>query len=349
MSREKRKLDHIRLALSSPPGGGSDFDDLQFVHRSLPETNLEDCCLNTQIGGLALSSPVFINAMTGGAAAAKEINQRLAEAARETGVALAVGSQRAALINPELVDTYRIVRKVNPHGIIIANLGAGASVDDAQRAIEMVEANLLQLHLNVPQELVMPEGDRHFKGMLAAIQAVVERVSTPVIVKEVGFGMCRETYTQLKGIGVSIVDVGGRGGTNFVTIENRRRGKGEYEYLTDWGQSTAVSLLEAKGLTGVDLISSGGIRHPLDMAKSLALGAKAVGVAGPILRILTQQGVQGVIEAIGSWHEQLRTIMTLVGTESVEGLTSVPLVVTGKTKQWCEARGIDIRGLAHGR
>lgn len=346
MLRENRKLDHVRLALSSATVTDSDFDDLKFVHRSLPETNCDGCRLNTDIGGLSLSSPVFINAMTGGSAFTKEINTGLAEAARETGVPLAVGSQRAALANPELADTYRIVRKVNPNGIVIANLGAGASVDEANRAIDMIEADMLQLHLNVPQELVMPEGDRNFKGILEMIQRVKEEVGVPVIVKETGFGMSGETYTQLRNAGISIVDVGGCGGTNFIEIENRRRRLQEYSHLSPWGQSTVVSLLEAQEFEELQTIASGGIRNSLDMVKCFALGAKAAGLAGPILRLLSEQGVKGVIDAIRSWHEQLRTVITMLGCVSIDQLTSVPLVVTGKTKDWCEARGIDYYRIA---
>ncbi|MFC4768889.1 type 2 isopentenyl-diphosphate Delta-isomerase [Effusibacillus consociatus] len=346
MSRENRKLDHVRLALSSEAVQISDFDDLHFVHQSLPEVGLEDIRLDTQIGELVLSSPIFINAMTGGAISTKDINQGLAEVARETGVAMAVGSQRAALANPELIDTYRIVRQINPKGVVIANLGAGASVEDAKQAVEMIEADLLQLHLNVPQEVVMPEGDRDFKGILEAIQRVADEAPVPVIVKEVGFGMCRETYEQLKSIGVKIVDVGGRGGTNFISIENQRRSRQEYSHLSGWGQSTAISLLEADGFSDLEFIASGGVRNSLDVAKCLALGAKGVGVAGPILRIFSEQGIEGAVQVIESWHEQLRAVMTLLGAQSLAELKKVPVVIMGRTKEWCELRGIDIRQLA---
>jgi isopentenyl-diphosphate delta-isomerase len=308
---------------------------------------MENCQLDTQIGGLKFGSPIFINAMTGGSISTIEINRDLAAAAKTTGVALAVGSQRAALSNPQLTETYRIVRTVNPEGVIIGNLGADTTVEDAKRAVEMVEANMLQLHLNVPQELVMPEGDRDFRGILRSIEQVVRHLAVPVIVKEVGFGMSSETYRQLMEIGVSQIDVGGRGGTNFIRIENQRRTSDDYPFLYGWGQSTVVSLLELQLIKHpFDVIASGGIRNALDMVKTMILGAKAVGVAGPILRLHAEAGAEGVIQAIDTWHEHLKIIMTMLGVRTIRELSSVPLVITGKSKDWCLARGIDIHRYA---
>jgi isopentenyl-diphosphate delta-isomerase len=345
VTRENRKLDHIKLALSSQKDERSDFDDLYFVHRSLPESSWDNTCIATEIGGLKLSSPIFINAMTGGELSTKQINRGLAVAARETGVAMAVGSQRGALDSRDLAETFRVVRDVNPDGIVIANLGAGATPAEARQAIEMIEANLLQLHLNVPQELIMPEGDRHFIGILDSIRRVVEDSPVPVIVKEVGFGMARETYEQLTSAGVEIVDVGGRGGTNFINIENQRRTAGEYSYLLNWGQTTAVSLLEGRQFRAANqdklaFLASGGIRDALDIAKCMALGASAVGVAGSVLKAFSDTGEIGVINLIQLWHEGIRTVLTMLGISHVTDLQQASLVITGKTKQWCEARNI---------
>lgn len=347
MSREDRKLDHIRLALATAKEEASDFDDLHIVHRSIPGTALENCRLDTQIGGLDLSSPIFINAMTGGAFSTMEINRQLAEVARETGVALAVGSQRAALTNPELIETYRIVRTINPKGIIIGNLGADTDPDDAQRAVEMIEANMLQLHLNVPQELVMPEGDRDFTSILKSIERVVQQLPIPVIVKEVGFGMSAETYRQLSSVGVSTIDVGGHGGTNFIKVENQRRKAKEYNFLSGWGQSTAISLLELQLIDfPFEVVASGGIRNSLDMVKSLVLGAEAVGIAGGILRVVTELGISGAVDTIYHWHEQMKTIMTMMGVQTIKELQQVPVVISGFCKDWCQARGIETERFA---
>ncbi|MGZ4122079.1 MAG: type 2 isopentenyl-diphosphate Delta-isomerase, partial [Tumebacillaceae bacterium] len=265
MSIEQRKLDHVRYALELPTTMENGFSDLRFVHRALPDCDVADVSLATSIGGLTLSSPILINAMTGGAERTEQINRDLAEVAKRTGIAMAVGSQRAALKDERLMRTYAVVREVNPDGILIANLGAGASVADAQRAIDMIGANLLQLHLNAAQELTMPEGDRAFRGLTDAIAEVAAKVSVPVIVKEVGNGMGAETFAKLATTGVRVIDVAGSGGTNFVSIENQRRTTFHYEQLEGWGQTTAISLLEAQAYREkFDLIGSGGVMSAMD-------------------------------------------------------------------------------------
>jgi isopentenyl-diphosphate delta-isomerase len=347
VSIEQRKLDHVRYALELPVTQRTGFSDLSFVHRALPECNLADVSLATKVGGLDFSSPIFINAMTGGAEETERINRDLAILARETGIAMAVGSQRAALKEARLERTYRVVREVNPDGIVIGNLGAGATPEDAQRAVDMIGANLLHLHLNVAQELTMPEGDREFRGIVERIQAVVEQVSVPVIVKEVGNGMSAETFVKLAAIGVPVVDVAGMGGTNFVTIENQRRPGQRFAQLEGWGQTTAVSLLEAQAFRGqFDLIGSGGVQTAMDAAKCLALGAKAVGVAGAILRPLMEHGVSFAVDLVRHWQEELRVILTLQECRTVAELAERPLIVRGETAEWCRLRGIDIESLA---
>lgn len=336
-------MDHIRLALKSQSlSSFSAFDEVQMIHKSIPEINLSDVSLRTCLGDIQLESPIIINAMTGGANSTESINRDLGVISRETGVSIAVGSQKSALNNSAYDKTYRIVREKNSKGIVIANISADSSVDDALRAVEMINANFLQIHLNVPQELVMPEGDREFKGNLHKIHKMINSVPVPIIVKEVGFGMCRETYVQLKQAGVSLIDVGGFGGTNFIQIENHRRISPDYEFLSNWGQPTAISLLESLEFQQqIDFISSGGIRHPLDMIKSFALGAHAVGIASLILKTLTEEGIDRCISLINNWHEQLRTIMNMLGCTSISELACCPLIISGYNKEWCESRGIN--------
>jgi len=344
---EQRKLDHVRYALELPVTHNTGFSDLRFVHRALPDCDLAEVSLATKVGGLTFSSPIFINAMTGGADETERINRDLAELARRTGVAMAVGSQRAALKDPRLARTYTVVREVNPHGIVIGNLGAGATPDDAKRVIEMIDANFLHLHLNVAQELTMPEGDRAFRGLAEKIRAVVESVDVPVIVKEVGNGMAAETYAKLRELGVAIVDVAGMGGTNFVSIENQRRPGHRFHQLEGWGQTTAVSLLEAQTYREqFDLLGSGGIQSALDVAKCLALGARAVGVAGALLRPLMAHGVDYVVELVEHWHDELRAVLVLQECRTVSELAERPLIVRGETADWCRLRGIDLERLA---
>ncbi|MGV3467239.1 MAG: type 2 isopentenyl-diphosphate Delta-isomerase [Heyndrickxia sp.] len=347
-SREKRKDEHVKLALSENPALHSHFDQLSFVHQSLPNTGWEDVNLGVALPNLIMKSPLFINAMTGGSEKTGEINADLAKIANTTGMAMGVGSQHAALRNESLVDTYRIVRKNNPDGIIFANVGADAPLEFAFKAIEMLEANALQIHLNAPQELIMPEGGRDFTNWLLQLEKIVHQVKIPVMVKEVGFGMSRNTLHLLREIGIQYVDISGRGGTNFIGIENRRRETQEYDYLRGWGQTTPISLLEAQDfMKDMTIFASGGIRNPLDAVKCLSLGAQAVGLASPILRILQKEGLERTIEELSNWHDQIKTICTMLGARTIVELRACPLVITGEVREWCDVRKIDVTAIAH--
>lgn len=349
-ARSDRKDEHVKLVVESHPTlGESGFDDLSFVHRSLPEAFVEGADLTSGFGTVRLPVPLYINAMTGGSEFTGRINESLARIAAELNLALAVGSERAAIVDPTLADTYRVVRRNHPTGVIFANIGADAPVDFAMHAVSLLEANALQIHLNAPQELVMPEGESDFRGWLKNIELAVRHVEVPVIVKESGFGMSRETLAVLADIGVCHVDVSGRGGTNFVSIENRRRARGEYTFLESWGQTTVVSLLESIPLQKkLDVLASGGIRNPLDAVKCLALGATAVGLAGRVLRQLEREGEEAVIDEMRTWLHQIRGIMALLGANRIADLRGTPVVVTGKTREWCELRGVNVATLARG-
>jgi isopentenyl-diphosphate Delta-isomerase len=344
MSRAKRKIEHIQHALSTADQGASGFDDITFVHQSLPDVRMNDIHLHTALGELSLSSPFFINAMTGGGGKQTfEINKGLAEAAKHCRIAMAVGSQTSALRDNKQRGTFEIVRKVNKNGIIFANIGSEATVDDAKRAVDMIEADGLQIHLNVVQELVMPEGDRDFTGVLLRIEQIVQAVQVPVIVKEVGFGMSKETASRLEEVGVKIVDVGGLGGTNFARIENKRRSN-IITYFNDWGIPTAASIVEvAQTSPSLVVIGSGGVRTALDAAKAIALGASVVGMAGPLLRTLVEQGVEALVAYIEELYHDLTLIMGALGAKTVAELQRVPLVIRGDTHHWLTERGFDTK------
>ncbi|MFS0781366.1 type 2 isopentenyl-diphosphate Delta-isomerase [Bacillus sp. 1P06AnD] len=338
MSRTKRKLEHIEYALKTGQSRQTGLDDVSFVHVSLPGISLDEASLHTKIGELSLSSPIFINAMTGGGGPETEIiNRNMAIAARETGVAMSVGSQMAALKDVDQRSSYRIVRKENPKGIIFGNIGAEATVEQALQAVEMLEADALQIHLNVIQELVMPEGDRDFSRVLPTIEAICCRLDVPVIVKEVGFGMSKETVSTLASVGVSIADVGGFGGTNFAQIENERRSR-MLHYFNDWGIPTAVSVIEASSVPNIEILASGGIQNAMDAAKCLALGARGVGVAGYFLKVCKEQGVEALIKSIEEFHFDLAVIMTALGARTVEELREADTVLSGETLQWIKQR-----------
>jgi len=334
--RGRRKLDHLRLFQQSFNDCNS-LNDIHLIHQALPELDWTDINLNCRWLGKTLAAPFIINALTGGPPETKAINAALARAARETGIALAVGSQRAAVENKAWKDSFSITRRENPDGIILANVGAGNSQAVAREAVTMLAADGLQVHLNAAQELVMPEGDRSFRGWLDNIKAMVANLDVPVIAKEVGFGISRETARQLFSAGVRILDVGGRGGTDFAIIEGKRRGQ-PVSVLQGWGLTTAISILDIKKLDlPVEIVATGGIRSALDAAKALALGAKIVGVAGYFLKILLEKGEQELIREIFNWQEDLKRLCLLTGCPTPAELADKPVVITGKTRGWLEA------------
>lgn len=339
-----RKDDHVKLAEKFfGEAKVSDFDSIRFVHHSFPEMKVEEADISTSFATFTVDQPFFINAMTGGSEKTKEINEKLATVARETKLPIASGSLSAAIKDPSLIDSFTIIRKVNPKGLVFANLGAGHNVENAKKAIDILEADALQIHCNVVQEIIMPEGDRDFSNWLSNIEKMVKSLEVPVIVKEVGFGMSRKTIKELKDIGVKTIDISGFGGTNFAKIENYRRSTSNYDYLEDFGQSTVISLLEAQEfVSNTDIIASGGIRNPLDVVKALALGAKAVGISGLFLNMVLNDGVEKTIEIINNWKVEIASIMTLLGKRKVSELVNADIVIFNEAKEWCLARGIDI-------
>ncbi|NLP37790.1 MAG: type 2 isopentenyl-diphosphate Delta-isomerase [Firmicutes bacterium] len=338
MTRRERKLEHLKYAAEANLAS-ADFHDVQLVHNCLPETAYTALDLSTTVAGIRLARPFFINAITGGVEAAEDINRSLAEVAKECGFALAVGSQMAALENAEYSRTFSVVREVYPDGVIFANLGAYADADLAAKAVEMVQADALQIHLNVPQELVMPEGDRDFRGYTERIAEIVKALPVPVIVKEVGFGIAKEQAAVIASLGAAAIDVGGKGGTNFIDIESRRARPPQESILKNWGISTPLAILEAKtGAPALDIVASGGINNGLLAAKALALGAKAVGIAGLAAKVLLSEGKEALKRRLQNIVAELKLIMVMTGSPSLVELQKIPVVITGKTGEWMKAR-----------
>ncbi len=321
--RSKRKDDHVELALSLPKPKDP-FESMRLVHNSIPNMNLSDVDTSTRYLNRDFPYPVYINAMTGGSEKTGQINKKLALIAARLDIPMAVGSQHVALEHPEYEDSFKIVRETNPHGFLIGNVSANASVDDAQRAIAMIQANALGIHINVAQELTMDEGDRDFAHWLDHIEAIVKAVDVPVIVKEVGFGMNDATVKQLYERGVKHVDVSGHGGTNFISIENARSVEKRYDYLTDWGLTAIESLQITKPYHDkLEIIASGGVKTPLDVLKLIRLGAKAVGISGTFLK-MTQHDDKEMMRQADNFFEDLRRIMVLIGAGNIKEVTRVP-------------------------
>ena len=346
-TQTNRKNEHVSLSENFYKDGESSFKDVHFMHHSFPGINVSDVDLSTSLGDLNFSMPFFINAMSGGSEWTGKLNQKLAIVARETGLAIATGSISAALKQPEFEDSYSIIRKENPSGLIFANLGAGHGSENAKKAIDMIQADALQIHVNAPQEVVMPEGDREFSNWIENIEDILANIDVPLIVKEVGFGMSRETVKLLQDIGVKYIDISGKGGTNFAQIENFRRREYKLDDMESWGQTTTVSLLEAMEVkSGSAIISSGGIRSAQDILKSLALGASLVGVSSQFMHMVLKD-VDKAIEMVEQWKLELERSMTLLGAKTIADLTHTDLIIRGETAEWAELRHIDLKKYAN--
>lgn len=343
----RRKDDHVRLASAQhAEPRAHDFDHVRPMNHPLRAGDRSQVSLATSGRALSWPVPIYINAMTGGTAHTATINRALALAARETGVPIASGSTGILHRNADAIPSFRVLRDLNPDGFVLANVNANLSPAQARRSVEILGADALQIHVNPAQEIVMPEGDRDFTRWADGIAAVVQAVDVPVVVKEVGAGMSRGTVAQLRDLGVAAVDVSGRGGTDFTAIESARRDDGGMDYLAGWGQSAVEGLLDAASVDGVDLLASGGVRHPLDVVRALALGATAVGVAGGFLRVLLTEGEAALTARIQAWLTQVGDIMTLLGARTVADLRDVDLLITGPVREFCELRGVDAAAYA---
>ena len=337
--RSKRKADHIRHVLENPLTQ-ADYSDICILHNCLPKTKVDTINLASKLAGFTMAAPFFFNALTGGVAEAADINRGLARLAKHFNVPMAVGSQKAALDNPKLAYTYKVVRDVYPQGIIFANISANSSVADATAAVEMIQADALQIHLNAPQEAMMSEGDRDFSDFKENIGRICKTLNVPVIVKETGFGMAGEQAGILSKLGARALDVGGRGGTNFIEIEAARKGIRPGE-LRNMGMATPVSLIETLEAVGVDVdvVASGGVNSSHSIVASLCLGACAVGLAALPLKLLIQEGYDGGIEALEALLLEVKTHMALLGAKGVADLENVPLILQGDLYLWLTLRG----------
>jgi isopentenyl-diphosphate delta-isomerase len=334
---------------------------VHIVHDALPDVDAADVDLRARFLGRTLELPLVISGMTGGHGRALAVNELLARVAERRGIAMGVGSQRAALRDPMLVPTYSIVRQTAPHAFVIANLGISQLVKqdresalggrDIAQIIAMVKADAVAIHLNYLEESVQPEGQTRARGALAAIRALTRRAKVPVIAKETGAGITREVAQRLRRAGVSAIDVGGVGGTSFAAVEAlRAAAQSDAAHMSlgnrfrDWGVPTAVAVAGV-GSVGLPLIATGGVRSGLDAAKALALGATLVGVGRPLLQAALR-GESEVIRWVDDFALELRTAVFLSGARRAMDLARAPLVITGDVKEWLDQLGYARRGVS---
>ena len=349
----RRKGEHLQLAAEGDVETRvtAGWEDVHLVHDALPTVDAAAIDLSTRFLGHTLRLPLVISGMTGGHGRAIAINELLARVAERAGIAIGVGSQRAALRDPSLIPTYAVVRDAAPSAFVIANVGVSQlvkqgdepalSAKDVRAIVKMVRADALALHLNYLEESVQPEGQTRAQGVEAAVRAMTKASPVPIIAKETGAGISRATALRLRRLGVAAIDVGGVGGTSFAAIESLRAGAaGDAlrmslgERFRDWGLPTAVAVVGASAAR-VPLIATGGVRGGLDAAKALALGAAAVGVGRPLLQAALK-GEQACVDWLAAFELELRTAVFLSGIKRVVDLQRVPVVITGRSKAWLD-------------
>ncbi len=343
--RINRKKEHLILASQGFRCSFTAlYEDILLPHDCLTTISPEETDLSTEYCGIPVQSPLYINAITGGALVSENVNRKLAVLAKEFNLPIAVGSQQAGIHNPQLKFTYQVVRKYNPEGVVMANLPATATVMQAKAAVEMVEAQILQLYLNPAQEFIMPEGERANKKLLANVADICALVSVPVLVKEIGFGIGASQAASLARAGVRAVDVSGTGGTNFARIEGRRNSSHWWLPLAAWGLPTPLCVADvAVNAPKIDVLASGGVDDGISALKCLCLGAAAIGNAGSILWQLRNRGLAGAKNYVEDYLRQMRTGLALMGQSSLAGLHQIPLVITGRFKELLNQKGISAK------
>jgi isopentenyl-diphosphate delta-isomerase len=351
---ENRKAEHIRICLNEKAQARkttTGFEDVQFVHRALPEVDKAKIDVFTTVFGHKFSAPLIVGAMTGGTSEATRINSAIAEAVEHLHLGMGVGSQRAAIENSKLAETFSVARKKAPTALLIANIGGiqlanGYGLKEVKKAVDMIDADAVAVHLNPLHEAVQPEGQTNFKTVLTKIGEIAGELDKPVIVKETGAGIAAEDATKIEAAGAKVIDVGGSGGTSFAAVEYYRSAADSVqrslaEAFWDWGMPTAVSLVETTQTVKIPVIASGGVRSGVDVAKALALNACLASISQPALQAAVKSAKE--TERLLSFIvEELRTVMFLVGAENVQQLEKTPLIMTGKTREWLKTRGFNV-------
>ena len=308
-----RKDEHIKYALKYQSPYNS-FDDMELIHHSLPDYDLSEIDLQTHFAERDFEFPFYINAMTGGSEKGRAVNQKLAQIAQATGLVMVTGSYSAALKNPH-DDSYPSKEEF-PELLLATNIGIDKPYELGLQTIYEMQPIFLQVHVNLMQELLMPEGEREFRQWKENLADYATKMPAPVILKEVGFGMDLKTIEMAHKLGIKTVDISGRGGTSFAYIENQRGHN--RSYLDEWGQSTVQTLLNAQPMIDkIEILASGGVRHPLDIVKCLVLGAKAVGLSRSILELVEKYSVEEVITIINGWKDDLRLIMCALNCKKI--------------------------------
>lgn len=346
MTTERRKFEHIKICLEEDVQSKHNYlEDISFLHSALPEVNFDDIETEVKIFGKRLSFPLFISAMTGGTEEALKINKAIAKACQKTGIGMGLGSQRAMIEDPSLTHTYDI-RKYAKDILLIGNIGLpqfvkGYSEKEAMFALNEIKADMLAVHLNSLQEVSQPEGDLSFKNGLLILKKLKEKLPFPLIAKETGAGISREVAEHLTFL--DGVDVAGLGGTSWSAVEYYRANqhKETVKRLWDWGIPTPLSIAECKAAGIRTIIGSGGVRTGFDIAKCIALGASACGIALPFLKPAVEENVDALVEKIETLKREFKIAMFLNSCQNPIDLKTRPLFFTGELSKLMEQREMD--------
>lgn len=362
-----RKLDHVEICLqeNTQSHQTTRLEDFHFIPRALADTNFLDLDVSTNLFGKQLSMPIMIAAMTGGHPEVRSLNESIATTAEKFHLAMGVGSERAALENKNeyVIESFKVVRELAPSILLMGNLGGAQfcsphnfSINEVKKAIDLIQADALAIHVNPAQEVVQMEGDTNFAHFWENINNILPDIPVPVIFKEVGSGFSREDAIQMSNSKIAGLDVGGVGGTSWVAVEslrakrkNQRLAEEIGEIFWDWGIPTALSVLETRSvLPDKVIIATGGARNGLEVAKLLALGADIVGMATPFLHAASK-GQDELDFFVRKIEKELKMVLFLTGCHSLQDLRSVPMVVTDFSKQWLEQRDIDLNLVRNSR
>jgi isopentenyl-diphosphate delta-isomerase len=340
---KQRKRDGIEIPLQKDVQAKTTSTYLEYVkliHNALPELDYDEIDISTTFLNRKFSAPLIIDSMTGGSPEAAKINARLGELAEKYGFAMGLGSQRAGLESKELAETYSVARKNAPSAFLIANIGGaqlakGLTIDTVKKIIDMIEADALVIHLNPLQELIQPEGEPKYKGVLSKISEISKRLDIPLIVKEVGAGISKEVAIKLEISGVSAINVAGAGGTSWAGVEKLRAEASHNdlkihlgEIFWDWGIPTAASLIEVIKTVKIPIIASGGLRNGMEIAKCITLGASMCAMAYPFLARAVESK-EHLFNFADTFIAELKSTMFLIGAMNISVLKSSRYILTG--------------------
>lgn len=330
--RRERKDQHIENYLKTSDYNDALFSDIYLDHNSLSDVNFDEIDTSIEFLGQKISMPLMVNAMTGGGESSADINEDLSSICKSLNIPMAVGSQTIGLLDDEARESFSLIKEKEL--VRIGNLGCERPIDDFKKAIEMIDAHAIQVHLNVAQELFMPEGDKDFRGYFDNIKALNSNLEVPIIVKETGNGLSKTVCKKLIDAGIKYIDVAGCGGTNFIEIEDMRDFDSDYKEFYNWGVPTAKAIIDARSLSkDVFIIGSGGIKTAVDLAKAIIIGADMGAVSGEALRYLLLGGYDACFEYLKEMNHRLKIVMALLGVKNIEELKNAPYKITGRLKE----------------